>query len=229
MEFNNLRTELLRLPLEFRVYLPPCYDQQTERRYPVIYLIHGSTYTDSQWTDLGAAEIADELIAAGEAPPFMMVMGRDRVWTSPREDMFGQALVDVLLPWIDENYRTLSERSHRAIGGISRGGGWAVHLGLSRWELFGAIGAHSLAVFNEDTPYYINKWLDEIPSDAYPRLYLDIGDRDRQEIRRSAEWFEGVLTKKGIPHRWHLYTGYHDDAYWQAHIEEYLRWYVEDW
>jgi enterochelin esterase-like enzyme len=229
IEISSLPHELLPLPLEFRVYTPPCYDELPDRHYPVLYLIHGQSFNDDQWERLGAAETSDALIATDEIAPLIIIMPRDRVWTQPNEDMFGKVLVEALLPWIDENYRTKPVREFRAIGGLSRGGGWAVHLGLSQWELFGAIGGHSLAVFDSDAPYWINVWLDSIPAESMPRFYLDIGERDREIIMRSAEWFTNLLDQKNIPHEWHLYTGYHDEDYWRSHIEEYLRWYTSEW
>jgi enterochelin esterase-like enzyme len=194
----------------------------------VLYLIHGQNYNNDQWDRLGADETADALIAAGEIPPFILVLPRDRSWAQPSEDMFGQVVADRLVPYIDEHYRTLPERAYRAVGGLSRGAGWAVHLGLSHWELFGAIGAHSLPVFWADTAH-IRSWLEAIPDDALPRIYLDIGEKDRPNILASATWFEGLLSEKGIPHEWHLFPGYHEEAYWQAHMEDYLRWYTLGW
>jgi enterochelin esterase-like enzyme len=208
--------------------LPPCYDQQTERRYAVLYLVHGQNYNNDQWDRLGADEAADALIASGEIPPFIMVLPRDRSWAQPTEDKFGQVVVEQLVPYIDAHYRTLPERAYRAVGGLSRGAAWAVHLGLSHWELFGAIGAHSLPVFWSDTRR-IRSWLEAIPSEALPRIYLDIGEKDRPSILDSAMWFEKLLTEKGIPHEWHLFPGYHEEAYWQAHVKDYLRWYAEGW
>ena len=214
--------------LNFRIYLPPCYDEQPERRYPVLYLIHGQSYTDDQWDRLGVPETVDALIARGKVPPFLIVMPRDRVWTQPSEDKFGQALLEELLPWVDAHYHTLPDRAHRAIGGLSRGAAWAVHLGLSQWELFGAIGAHSLPVFWEDVQD-IKRWINQIPVESFPRVYLDIGDHDRPEVLESAIWFEELLTDRGIPHEWHLFSGEHNEAYWQSHVEQYLRWYAADW
>jgi enterochelin esterase-like enzyme len=228
IETGQIQTGLLRSPLEFRVYIPPCYDQEKGRRYPVLYLIHGQSYNDDQWDRLGADETAGRLIADGEVPPFLIVLPRDRVWTQPTEDKFGEAVVNDLIPWIDETYRTLPDRSDRAIGGLSRGAGWALHLGLSHWDLFGAFGTHSLPVFWTDLPD-IKKWLDTIPREKMPRIYMDIGEQDRPQIMKSAVWFENLLTEKDIPHVWHLYPGYHEEAYWEAHVEEYLRWYAEYW
>ncbi len=228
LEHSSLSSDLLRLPMEYSVYLPPCYDEQLERRYPVLYLIHGQNYNNDQWDRLGADETADRLIASREVVPFLIVMARDRSWAQPTEDNFGRVLADELIPSIDLDYRTLPGREQRAVGGLSRGAGWAVHLGLSRWQLFGAIGAHSLPVFWTDTAH-IRTWLDEIPPAALPRIYLDIGDKDRLSIMESAVWFENLLNEEGIPHEWHLYPGYHEEAYWEAHVEEYLRWYAAGW
>ncbi len=214
--------------LDYRVYLPPCYDQQTVQRYPVLYLIHGQSFTDDQWQRLGAGDIADRLIASGQSAPFIMVMPRDRIWTDPDKDPFDIALAKTLIPYIDGHYRTLADRQHRAMGGMSRGAGWAAHLGMTHPELFGEVGMHSLAIFWTDVPS-IKKWLDAIPGSEMPRFYLDIGNNDQPAIMASTRWFEGLLDQRNIPHEWHLFTGYHEEKYWRAHLELYLRWYVQPW
>lgn len=228
IEQAQLVTELLADPLEFRVYLPACYDQLMESRYPVVYLIHGQSFDDDQWDRLGADEVTDSLVASGELSPFLMVMPRDRLWKEPAEDNFGQALVEVLIPWVDASYRTIPERGYRAVGGLSRGGAWALHLGLSRWELFGAIGMHSGFAFHSDI-HYVKEWLDAIPAGSTPRVYIDVGDNDRPDIKASATWFESLLNERNLPHEWHLFSGYHEEAYWGSHVEQYLRWYAQDW
>ena len=227
-ETGALETELLRHPLEFRVYLPPCYAEQAERAYPVLYLIHGQSFNDDQWERLGAGQIAGELAASGELPPFLIVMPRDRLWSEPTDDMFGQAVVEVLLPWIESTYRTLPQREFRAVGGLSRGAAWALHLGLTYPELFSAVGMHSGFAFHSDTPY-VRRWLEAIPAPVMPRFYLDIANNDRPDIYESAVWLESLLTGYNIPHEWHIFTGYHEEAYWQAHVAQYLRWYAEEW
>jgi enterochelin esterase-like enzyme len=228
IEQSDLRSDFLPLPLAYRVYLPPCYDQTPDRRYPVLYLIHGQNFNDDQWDRLGVDEMADQLIDQGEIPPLIIVMPRDRSWSQPSEDLFGQVVVEQLLPEIDQRYRTRAKRENRAIGGLSRGAAWALHLGLSYWESFGTIGLHSLPVFWTDLPD-IRIWLDSIPAASLPRIYIDLGDRDRPQISKSAIWFEELLTEKRIPHEWHLYPGYHEEAYWEDHVEEYLRWYTQNW
>jgi enterochelin esterase-like enzyme len=228
MEISSLESSLLKKPLEYRVWLPPCYNEHVLQRYPVLYLIHGQSYTDDQWDRMGIDETAGRLIKAGEIAPLIIVMPRDRIWGQPEEDPFGDALVEDLIPFIDGHYRTLADRSHRAVGGLSRGAGWALHLGLAHWKLFGAFGAHSLATFWTDAPQ-LRTWLNEIPAGSLPRIYLDAGDHDRPPILDAARRFEELLTQYSIPHEWYLFPGYHDEAYWSAHLEKYLRWYAAPW
>jgi enterochelin esterase-like enzyme len=225
---DQLSTDLLHLPIDIRIYLPPCYDQETNQRYPVLYLLHGQGYDDDQWDRLGADEAADALISSGEAVPFIIVMPRYQNWFQPDVHNFDQAMAEVLIPHIDSHLRTIPDRSQRAIGGLSKGAAWALHLGLSRWELFGAVGLHSLALFSTDRPR-IPDWLDAIPQDQLPRFYIDIGDKDSKNLLVSTRWFEETLTQNNIPHEWYLFSGYHEEKYWQEHTEGYIRWYTRDW
>ncbi len=228
VEVYEFTTTLLPDPLVYRIYLPPCYDEDTTHYYPVLYLVHGQTYSDTQWDELGVPEIANRLIAAGDIAPLIVVMPRDWVWLEPTDDNFGLAVEQSLIPWIDEHYRTLTDRQYRAIGGLSRGAAWAVHLGLSHPELFSAVGVHSGFVFQSDVqPIYL--WLYNMPEDMIPRIYMDIGNDDRPEMTQASAWLEDLLTRYDIPHEWHLFVGEHDEAYWRAHIEEYLHWYTLEW
>jgi enterochelin esterase-like enzyme len=228
IESYEIESDYLDAGLRFRVYAPPCYAEQPERNFPVLYLIHGQTYNDDQWDRLGADEGADELIASGEVAPFLIVMPYNISSAQPAVDKFGEAVIEELLPWVEENYRTLAEREYRAVGGLSRGASWAIHFGLTHPELFGAMAGHSPPVFVEDAPQ-VRGWLDEIPAELMPRIWLDIGERDQEAIMSSAIWFEGLLTERNIAHEWYLFSGYHDEAYWSSHVEMYLRWYAADW
>jgi enterochelin esterase-like enzyme len=213
-------------PQQYLIYLPPCYDEKSGLRYPVLYLLHGQTYTDDQWVRLGAVKVMDQLLLNNEISPFIIVFPDDRYWNVQAGPGFGERLVDHLIPYVDQNFRTLADRDHRAIGGMSRGAGWALHLGLERWDLFGTLGLHSLAVFADDRPFLAD-WLKEIPPESWPNIFMDMGESD-QELGFNSQ-FENTLTQMGIPHEWHLYPGAHDEAYWGAHVEEYLRWYDQVW
>ena len=221
-ETGQLMSSLLTSPLDFRVYLPPCFERVSDRRYPVLYLLHGLTFSDDQWVRLGIGDAADALIISGQIQPLIIVFPQDNDALQPTQSHFGLALVEELVPWIDTHYPTRVDRSSRAIGGLSRGASWAVHIGLTEWHLFGAIGAHSLALFWTDSAE-INFLLGSPPWDAYPKIYMDIGTRD-QDLR-SASDFEARLMAYHIPHEWHLFPGFHDEAYWKSHLDDYLRWY----
>ncbi|MDK1027783.1 MAG: alpha/beta hydrolase-fold protein [Anaerolineae bacterium] len=211
-------------PQDYLIYLPPCYDDQSDVEYPVLYLLHGQTYTYDQWVRLGAVSIVDKLILSGEASPLIIVFPDDRYWNVQAGPGFGQRLVDSLVPHIDQQYSTRDDREYRAIGGMSRGAGWALRLGLQRWELFGTLGLHSPAIFGEDR-LFVYDWLRSIPPESWPNIFIDSGESD-SELGFNTE-FENSLSELGIPHEWHLYPGQHNEAYWQAHVEEYLRWYID--
>lgn len=228
MIITSLRTELLPLPLDYRVYLPPCYKQDFRRKYPVLLLVHGQSYTDDQWDRLGADETLDSLLAAGEISPFIIVMPRDRYGGQPTENNFARVVVEELFPLLEKRYRILDDRQYHAVGGLSRGAGWAIHLGIFYWQKFGIIGAHSPAVFHTDAQQ-MRTWLDKIPAGKHPMVYMDIGQRDRPEILESANWFERVLDEKDVPHQWRLFSGFHSEEYWRSHMKQYLRWYAKNW
>lgn len=211
---------------EYLIYLPPCYDEKTDEHYPVLYLLHGQTYIQDQWIRLGAVDVINNLVLSGESKPFVIVFPDDRYWNLPPGPGFGKRLVENLIPYIDQNYRTLPDRNHRAIGGMSRGAGWALRLGLTRWDLFSTIGLHSLAVLQKDTSK-IGNWLTDIPPASQPRVFMDIGDNDGELI--TAGQVETKFNEYGLLHEWHLYNGAHTEEYWATHVEEYIKWYAEGW
>jgi len=213
-------------PQLFLIYLPPCYDTLTDQHYPVLYLLHGQTYIDDQWVRLGAVTAADNLILSGKAGPFIIVFPDDRYWNLDAGPGFGDRVINVLIPYIDGHYRSLTDRSHRALGGLSRGGGWTVRLGLEHYDLFGALGMHSPAIFTDDAQY-IERWIRAIPSDSLPRIWIDAGDQDKE--LGSIRQFESLLSSDQVPHEWHMYNGDHTENYWHAHVTEYIQWYTDGW
>jgi len=211
---------------QFLVYLPPCYDEKPDEHYPVLYLLHGQTYTDDQWIRLGAVRVLDQLIISGEAQPFIMVFPDDRYWNLEAGPGFGARLINAVIPYIDATYRTIPDRDHRAIGGMSRGAGWSLRLGLIRWDLFGIIGLHSLAVLQKDASR-VREWISHIPPSSRPQIFMDVGDHDQELIM--AQQIESQFNDHDMAHEWHLYSGDHTETYWSAHTEEYIRWYAEQW
>jgi enterochelin esterase-like enzyme len=142
------------------VYTPPGYDQNPKARYPVLILQHGSGEDETGWSAQGKAPfILDNLIAAGRAKPMIVVMDRGyalRAGASPVggpngwfQNMrtafatFEDVIVRDLIPMIDASYRTIPDREHRAMAGLSMGGMQTLFIGLQHLELFAYVGSFS--------------------------------------------------------------------------------------
>ena len=97
----SLRSRVLEEPLRGRMYLPSCYGQEGE--YPVLYLFHGLMATEEQWLELGIQETADALIQEERISPLVIVMPREEDWGLPPDNLFGQAVIQELIPWVDEH------------------------------------------------------------------------------------------------------------------------------
>lgn len=222
---ERLDSELLGFAYEVSVYTPPCYGEEGIN-YPVLYLLHGQGMDDTYWLSLGAAEIADGLIARGAAP-FLMVMPREVNNYDPvTDDGFGASVINELLPWVEAHYDVCRERDCRAIGGISRGGGWATRLVARNFDTFGALGAHSMGLMAGDW-WQIQKHLETRSVDEYPRIWVDRGENDY--LYEDIDFFVSVLVDNDIPHEFHIWPGAHNFDYWQAHAADYLAWYAAGW
>jgi len=220
----NVPSKLLKQPTELRVYTPPCYSASTPTRYPVLYMLHGQTYTDAQWQQLGLTTSADQLIASRQISPFIIVMPNETASMSDADtSKFGDALINEIIPWVDANYSTCDVRECRAIGGLSRGGNWAVRIGLSHPDYFAVIGAHSAPLFYGDLNR-VSNWIAAIPAGTpIPMIYIDFGKND--EERDQMLLFEQELSSLSVVHQMIQFNGFHDADYWSAHAAQYLRWY----
>ena len=223
----KIQSAKLKDRLIFNVYFPPCYGNGVQDSYPALYLLHGQTYDQTQWQNLGLLKYADQIIQSGRTIPFLIVMPFEQFfYRSPDGNTYPKALTDELIPWVETNLHASPQKLWRAIGGISRGASWAMRLGLQRFDLFGAIGSHSLPTFNGDLKQ-LPEWLEAIPADQLPRIYIHIGRSD-PEVENAIK-FEQVLNQHGIPNEWHLNEGRHNEDYWRLHVQEYLDWYTLPW
>ena len=214
------------------IYLPPCYDADSEVRYPVVYLLHGIPMDERHWLDEGLVKAADKLFGSGELPPFILVMphGDNYVYTdtSGGDKSFEGVFVNELMPAIDSRFRTLADPEHRAIGGISRGGVWALEIAFMHPELFAAAGGHSPALsVNRATAEYDPMVLAKSAPIDQLRIFLDAGDRDW--TRTGTQGLSKILTERYIPHTYTIGKGDHDYPYWATQVEAYLRFYGAPW
>jgi hypothetical protein len=137
------------------VYLPPGYDSDPERRYPVVYTIQGYTGHVGMWFNRMPfrrpfPELADELFATTATPPAIVVyvdawtaFGGSQFLDSPGTGRYHSYLCEEVVPWVDARYRTLADRDHRAIAGKSSGGYGAMVTPMLRPDLFGALATHA--------------------------------------------------------------------------------------
>ncbi len=218
---DEVRSPELSRSLPIRIYLPPCYTPMLLAGYPTLYLLHGLATDDAQWDDLGVGEAADRLISSGQIAPFLMIMP----WARPGLDL-EEALVEVLVPYVESAYSGNLEASRRAIGGISRGGGWAFRIGFRHPATFKAVGLHSPAVPEVDRTYFYF-WTKDLPASELPRVWIDIGDHDT--LLASTEALVAMLEEQGVVFTLKLQAGDHAPDYWKENVEMYLRWYAEGW
>lgn len=224
--------------MDYWLYLPPGYGSSTQS-YPVLYMLHGRGGSSAQWPSFGLFDQADRLIRGGQIAPLIIVTpeGDDGYWMNHANQgpRWGDYVTTDLVAYVDATYRTLPDRTHRALGGVSMGGHGAIELALTHPTLFAVVGGHS-PVFrrqNEAFPFFgvgaVYQHHDPISlvrdlGVGVPfQLWLDMGDQD--PWLRSTLAFHQLLAQRGIAHTWHLWPGGHQETYWERHVVDYLCWY----
>ena len=199
----------------------------------MLYLLHGWPYDERHWDSLGVDEAADAGIVGGMFNPFLIVLpGADEgglyVTTSGGAGSFEEQLVNELVPHIDATYRSVQTRGARAIGGISRGGVWALEIAFRHADAFGIVGAHSPALSaNRAPPAYDPFNLLYEPGVEGLRIYLSAGDADW--ARQSTVSLHQALSAQGMNSQLAIHAGFHSDQLWQEHVGEYLAFYAAGW
>lgn len=190
------------------VYLPPSYMTSFDKKYPVFYLISGTTDTEEVYYKVGRVNyILDNLIAEKAAKEMIVVMpygnpakllankkqGNGMPQTQFGNDVFSNDLVNDLMPYIESNYRTVKNRDHRAIGGFSRGGNQALYNGLSHLDLFSYLCSYSSFTSTDISGVYDNS------SETNKKInlfWLGVGTDDF--LYGNARDYMEFLDKKGI-------------------------------
>jgi len=209
------------------VYTPPDYDRNPKQRYPVLYLQHGAGESERGWTAQGRANfILDNLLAAGRTKPMIIVMengyatkGGEKPAAGARDNgAFEELMVRGLVPLIDSNYRTIADRNHRAIAGLSMGAGQALQIGLGNLGLFDSIAAFSGGGRDFDPRTSFGGVLaDPVAANRRIRLlWLGCGTEDRGYA--SGKSFHEALTAAGIRHVWVEGPGSHEWQVWRKHL-----------
>ena len=230
------------------VCTPPGYDRSTER-YPVLYLQHGWGEDEDAWSHQGHENfILDNLIAAQKAKPMIIVNengmtginfqppppprpGANPSAPPPRPTasaiseeryaLFDRIIFGDLVPFIDSRFRTIPDREHRALAGLSMGGGQAVRIGLNHLDQFAYVGAFSPALFITDTAKdYDGALADAAKLNRQLRLlWIGVGSDDflLAPVKQSHE----NLERAGIKHVWVESSGAHVWTVWRKYLADF--------
>jgi len=236
------------------VYLPPDYDEKIKKRYPVLYLQHGGGEDETGWIRQGRANfILDNLIAAGECRPMIVVMAygyarranqsdpdmSNLPFGSPKmmqamQDMmtvFGDDVTQALIPFIDSTFRTLSDRDHRAMAGLSMGGMQTYEITLNHLDLFSHIGGFSgastaLILGNGKLdPKTFSNGVFADPA-AFAKkvhlLWLGVGTEEPENMRAGIQRLHKSLLEASIKHVYYESPGTdHEWQTWRRNLKDF--------
>ena len=224
---------------QLRIYTPPGYSP--DRKYPVLYLLHGIGANNRQWLEgCHAANVIDNLLAEAKIQPLLMVFpncdaninatntaavarpgeGGRRGSFEGYGAPFENDLLNDIIPYVESHYSVSGDREHRALAGLSMGGGQSLNIGLSHIETFANIGGFSSAPntyeFGGISPD--TKLLPD-PTAAKEKLkvlWLACGNKDG--LIRVSQGVHKMLKEKGVPHFWNVDSHAHDDAEWSSNL-----------
>lgn len=209
------------------VYTPPGYS--TARKYPVLYLLHGIGGDETEWQRFTKPEnILDNLIADGKAPPMILVFPNGRAQKNDRAEgnVFAHAkafeafegdLLNDVIPTIESRYSTLTDREHRALAGLSMGGGQTLNFGLAHLDRLAWIGAFSSAP-NTRPPAALVP--DPVGTAKELRLlWLSCGNKDG--LLAISQGVHRYLKEHDVPHVWNVDDHAHDPAEWANNLHHF--------
>jgi len=227
VRMHTYRSKALGIERRIRVYTPPGY-RDDGAPLPVLYLYPGSTNHEGTWMGEGRAHfIMDSLLAAKRCVPMLVVMPSihaldPRLPADGKDDyaLTDQELVTDIVPLVDASYRTLADREHRAVAGLSKGSFQVLRSGLTHPDLFAWIGAFSGAP-RDGEKLFKNAMDDPEKFNAATRLlWLGVGREDF--MLKGMEDLHKMLDEKKIRHTWHLSEGIHEYTLWRPFLAEFV-------
>lgn len=225
------------------VYTPPGYDEKRSVRYPVLYLQHGGGEDETGWPNQGrVGNIMDNLIAEGQAKPMLIVMDRGyavdptaapsapapggRPILQPN-NILTAVFIKEIIPTVDRDFRTIADREHRAIAGLSMGGFQAFQITMTNLDLFAYVGGFSGAAFFQPgadiTKLYDGVWADAGAFNQKMKLvYVSIGTAEPERMYKGVNAFHLELEKAGIRHVYYESPGTsHEWLTWRRCLYEF--------
>jgi Enterochelin esterase and related enzymes len=209
MQYCQYRSSVLNAWRPLVVYTPAGYET-SGKRYPVFYLISGTTDTEETWYKVGKLNtILDNLIADGKAEPMIVVMPYGNMGSTPQPtsmaatkvyDVFARELTECVMPYVEQSFRTVNDRDHRAIAGFSRGGGQSLFTALSHPDKFAWLASYSAYLTPEmmDTCFPQYGENPALINDQFKLVWYGVGSDDflYKQVVENREY----LDKKGIKH-----------------------------
>lgn len=214
---------------KMQVYTPPGYSP--EKKYPVLYLLHGIGGDETEWQRFSKPNLLlDNLLAEGKAVPMIIVTPNGRAQKNDRAEgnvfdsapafaVFERDLLQDVIPAIESRYSVQAGREHRAVAGLSMGGGQSLNFGLGNLDRFAWVGGFSSAP-NTKPPAQL------VPDPAAARtslelLWLSCGNKDG--LIRISQGVHAYLKQKDVPHVWNVDSHGHDGAHWTNNLYYFLQ------
>jgi len=203
------------------VYTPPGYDLNTQTRYPVLYLFHGANADETAWTRLGNVNlILDNLLAAGKAKPFLVVMpfgyGVPPGTGGDNTAQFSRDLLEDVIPFVQAKYRAYTDRDRRAIAGLSMGGGQSLTIGLNHLDLFSYVAGFSAA----QRPAEFAKTFGKLKGANEKLHLLWVGCGRQDSLMDNNKAFSDFMKAQGVKHVFHESEGAHTWIVWRQYLNE---------
>lgn len=221
------------------VYTPANYNENTKTRYPVLYLQHGSFEDETGWSVQGKANlILDNLIAGKEAVPMIVVMDNGYAYKnqgstenkpSQLTSVFEEVMITEIIPMIENKFRTISDREHRAIAGLSMGANQTIRIAMNHLDKFtyygGFSGTSNYPSSDEIDPasFLGGKFNDaKIINKQLKVFWLGLGTKEPNPFPSSIGAFRAMLDKQGIKHVFYESKGTaHEWQTWRRSLHQY--------
>ncbi len=214
------------------VYTPYGYESSKKTKYPVLYLLHGAGGDEDAWSTMGRArQILDNLIEKGLAEPMICVMpngnpGQMAAKTtmlpekqfdfrdSTKRNLYVNSIVNDIVPFIEKNYRVIADADHRAIAGLSMGGGHTLSASMEYPGFFQYICPLSMGLYGEQKG--VDEKLQGIKKEGYKLYWVACGNTDF--LWESAVKLDEKLTENGLEHTFFETDGGHTWANWRVYL-----------
>jgi len=221
------------------VYTPSGYDINTNDKYPVVYIQHGGGEDERGWVEQGKTDIIlDNLIAEGKARPMIIVISNGNVssgkggggYSNAGMAAFKEEMTKNIVPFIDQNYRTITNVNNRALCGLSMGGGQSFYTGLGSLDIFASVGIFSSGIFGgisnptgqefdaeKEIPGLLSK-----PQSFNAKLklfYISVGEQDpRLEFTKKAI---KKFLDSGLKIEFNSFPGDHEWQVWRKSLHDF--------